>query len=213
VTAVHVEPAAEQVTGDLAAYLRPTETIDFEHPDVRALAGRLAKGSDDSVEVARKCFEWVRDTIQHCIDFGRDELTCAASDVLREGTGFCYAKSHLLVALLRANGLPAGLCYQRLVGNAQRGTFVLHGLAAVRLPAHGWYRVDPRGNKAGVDARFTPPVERLAFPIETEGEVLFPGVYADAVPSVVATLRRSGGVRDVRGRLPDVRTVAELEAG
>lgn len=37
-------------------------------------------------------------------------ITCIASDVLRHKTGYCYAKSHSLAALLRANGIPTGLC-------------------------------------------------------------------------------------------------------
>src|SRR5437867_9797512 len=100
---------------------------------------------------------------------------CAASEVLRARTGFCYAKSHLLVALLRANGVPAGLCYQRLALDETGSAFCLHGLAAVWLPAVGWYRIDPRGNKPGVDAQLAPPVERLAFAARLPGEYLFPG--------------------------------------
>ncbi|WP_338430147.1 transglutaminase domain-containing protein [Synechococcus elongatus] len=34
--------------------------------------------------------------------------------MLEYRTGYCYAKSHLLVALLRACSIPAGFCYQRL---------------------------------------------------------------------------------------------------
>ena len=91
------------------------------------------------------------------MDFGRVEVTCRASDVLAARTGFCYAKSHLLAALLRANGIPAALCYQRLSIDGQGPPFCLHGLNAVHLPEHGWYRIDARGNKPGVDAQFTPP--------------------------------------------------------
>jgi transglutaminase-like putative cysteine protease len=156
------------------------------------------------------CFEWVRDEIRHCKDYGLDELTCAASEVLRAGTGFCYAKSHLLVALLRANGVPAGLCYQRLALDEAGTAFVLHGLAAVRLPELGWYRVDPRGNKSGVDGQFTPPIERLAFATTLPGEFLFPGVHPDPAPPVVAVLRSGVAARSLRGRLPDPQTEEEL---
>ncbi|MBI2949982.1 MAG: hypothetical protein HYY23_20300 [Verrucomicrobia bacterium] len=41
--------------------------------------------------------------------------------------GFCYAKSHLLAALLRARGIPAALCYQRLAFDAAGSAFCLHG--------------------------------------------------------------------------------------
>jgi transglutaminase-like putative cysteine protease len=197
---------------DVAAepFLRATEVIDWTEPNVLDLARSLAAGREDPLEVSHVCFEWVRDEIRHCMDDGRDELTCAASEVLRAGTGFCYAKSHLLVALLRANGIPAGLCYQRLARDARGIAFVLHGLAAVQLPELGWYRVDPRGNKTGVDAQFTPPVERLAFPTELPEEFLFPGIYPDPAPPVVEVLRSGVPATSLRGRLPDPKTEEEL---
>ncbi len=52
------------------------------------------------------------------------------------------------------------------------------GLNAVYLPDHGWYRVDPRGNKDGVDAQFDPPQEKLAWAIRNDGEINFSEIYA-----------------------------------
>ena len=95
-------------------FLASTDVVDWYHPDVQTAAWFLAGGESDPVKVAKRCFEWVRDEIQHCMDFRRTEVTCRASEVLTHGTGFCYAKSHLLAAVLRANGIPAGFCYQRL---------------------------------------------------------------------------------------------------
>ena len=95
-------------------FLRSTTAVDWATPGVLTLALELGSGTDDTIEVARRCFEWVRDRIAHTMDYGHDLVTYRASDVLREGTGFCFAKSHLLVALLRANGIRAGLAYQRL---------------------------------------------------------------------------------------------------
>jgi transglutaminase-like putative cysteine protease len=77
-------------------------------------------------------------------------VTLLSSEVLRERVGLCYAKSHLLVALLRSEGIPAGLCYQRLRSG---DGYVLPGLVAVHLRG-AWHRQDPRGNKPGIDARF-----------------------------------------------------------
>src|SRR5688572_20024724 len=96
-------PEAATPPGWLAdPYLRPTRIVDWTAPEVLALARSLSADTDDATEIARRCFEWVRDRIEHTIDYGRDEVTCRATDVLREGTGFCFAKSHLLVAVLRA---------------------------------------------------------------------------------------------------------------
>ena len=184
-------------------FLDSTDVVDWYHPDVCRTAWLLASGTRDPQRVARRCFEWVRDEIEHSIDFGRSEVTCRASQVLAHGTGFCYAKSHLLAALLRARGIPAGFCYQRLSINGDGPPFSLHGLNAVLLPDHGWYRIDARGNRADVDAQFTPPVERLAFALEHEGEEDLPGIYAEPLDVVVAALTRYDSVRVVYATLPD----------
>jgi transglutaminase-like putative cysteine protease len=195
------------------AFLRATDVVDWTAPEILALARRLStEANGDPGAVARACFEWVRDQVLHTVDAGREEVTCDASDAIAVGTGFCYAKSHLLVALLRANGIRSGFCYQRLTGDDSGERFVLHGLAAVDLGDGAWYRIDPRGNKPGVDAQFTPPVERLAFPIVTDGEILFPKVYPDPLPVVVRALRGHQSASVLREHLPDPVTETELEA-
>jgi transglutaminase-like putative cysteine protease len=215
-------PARLQNPALTPAFLASTDVVDWYHTDVRTLAWYLAGGESDAVMVARRCFEWVRDEIRHSVDFGDTVVTCAASEVLAQRTGFCYAKSHLLAALLRANGLPAGFCYQRLSIDGVGPPFCLHGLNAVLLPAHGWYRVDARGNRArgnkpGVDAQFTPTAERLAFPIQVSGEATLPEIHAEPISIVVETLKRFSNVSEVGANLPDwsgaARTGEPLPAG
>ncbi|MGR9116882.1 MAG: transglutaminase-like domain-containing protein, partial [Gammaproteobacteria bacterium] len=142
--------------------------------------------------------------IKHSNDFKLNPVTCKASDVLKYKTGYCYAKSHLLAALLRANGIPAGLCYQRLTIENNKPPFCLHGLNAVHLPEIGWYRIDARGNKEGVEANFTPPKENLAFPIMVEGEADFPEIWSEPLPDVVSILDQSKTYEEVANNLPDV---------
>lgn len=186
------------------AYLASSAWIDADHPDVAALATALARGASDDEEIARRCFEWVRDEVLHSADHARGPVTCRASDALRHRTGFCFAKSHLLAALLRANGIPAGLAYQRLALDDAGARFGLHGLVAVHLPVHGWVRADPRGNKPGVDARFEPPLERLAFVATAPGERDGLRVHAAPLPEVVACLEGSATWQGVVAALPDV---------
>ncbi|MFJ9541180.1 transglutaminase domain-containing protein [Streptomyces sp. NPDC101225] len=166
---------------DLSAYLAADEVIDHDHPLVRKTAAELARIAADSYAYARLAFEFVRDTIPHSQDSGDPRVTWRASDVLERRTGICYAKAHALAALLRAEDIPTALCYQKFD--------VLHGLVAVRF--HGtWHRQDPRGNKPGVDARFSLDGERLAFtPDPDAGEVDHPVLYAAPDPSVLAALR------------------------
>lgn len=184
-------------------FLRPTPIIDWQHPDVLARAHALRENTDDPLTLAQRSFEWVRDHIRHSGDHADSVVTCTASEVLRAGTGFCYAKSHLLAALLRANGVPAGLCYQRLRCDDE-GTFCLHGLNAIFLPAYGWYRVDARGNRADVDARFAPPVERLAFSPAAAGELDLPGVWPDPLPGLLEVMRGYEDAAALSRRPPDL---------
>ena len=190
----------------LEAYLASTDVLDWNTPAVRELARTLLSARTQPADVARACFEWVRDEIGHSGDIQADVVTCSASDVLRERTGWCFAKSHLLAALLRANDIPAGLCYQRLRRDDGHG-FTLHGLNAILLPDYGWYRVDARGNKEGVNSRFTPPIEQLAWPTTDEGERDLPEIWAEPLPVVMACLKQSHGWKDVQRNLPDVELI------
>lgn len=185
-------------------FLKSSKYVNSDHPEVMKKAHALSSGTDDPVEIAKTCFEFVRDEIKHSWDYQLNPVTCSASDVLKYGTGYCYAKSHLLAALLRANRIPAGLCYQRLTIANDAPPFCLHGLNAIFLEPFGWYRVDARGNKPGVSAQFCPPLEKLAFSLLTEGEVSFLEIWAEPLQSVVAVLEKYDDYVQVSENLPDM---------
>lgn len=188
-------------------YLRPSEYIDLDVAEIQELAAALAKDAKSEYEVVKRSFEFVRDEIRHSADHKLNPVTCKASDVLRHKTGYCYAKSHLLAALLRANAIPAGLCYQRLSVNGG-SRYCLHGLNAVYLSDIGWYRVDARGNKAGLDASFEPPTEKLAFAIRSSKERDLPEIWSEPLPIVVDVLQRYSTYEEVLANLPDVELFA-----
>ncbi|MEV7616258.1 transglutaminase family protein [Streptomyces sp. NPDC089799] len=181
-----------QEHSDVSAYLAADETIDHGHPLVQETADALWTATGDAYSYAEAAFEFVRDTIPHSADSGDVRVSWRASDVLATRNGICYAKSHALAALLRARGIPTALCYQRLTEDGGSDPAV-HGLVAVLLPGEsGWARQDPRGNKPGVDARFSLHGEQLAFPVRPElGEVDYPVLYAAPHPAVLRSLRES----------------------
>jgi transglutaminase-like putative cysteine protease len=185
-------------------YLESTEIVDWEHPAVGFLARQLAQDSSDSLSIAKRCFEWVRDEIAHSSDHCRNPVTCSASEVLRHGTGFCYAKSHLLAALLRANGIPAGFVYQRLSLDGSGPPFCLHGLIALHLPSFEWYRVDARGDRPGIETELRPPEERLAFQPRLPGEATFAEIWPAPLPVVIDALRGFDTYDAMLKNLPDV---------
>ncbi|MYX76544.1 transglutaminase domain-containing protein [Streptomyces sp. SID3915] len=176
---------------DLSAYLAADDVMDHEHPLVRETARRLGAGALDAYAYAAAAYAHVRDDIPHSSDTGDPRVTWRASHVLEARTGICCAKAHALAALLRAGGVPAGLCYQRLTDDGARPA--VHGLIAVRLPGStGWARQDPRGNKPGVDAHFSVDEEKLAWVPRAEyGEVDYPLVHAVAHPAILHALRNA----------------------
>lgn len=194
----------------LNTYLESSIYIDWQHPLVSAKAAELASGYENDEQITRCCFKFVRDRIKHSWDYQQNPVTCKASEVLKHGTGYCYAKSHLLAALLRANSIPAGLCYQRLSLEGDSSPFCLHGLNAVYLKKHGWYRLDARGNKPGITAAFTPPHEQLAFPIDHDLERDLPEIWPEPLTVVADVLTRFSNVIDVYHYLPDIELVSKL---
>ncbi len=185
-------------------YLESSKYIDWKSPNILTLAEELAKGKDSEISIAKACFEWVRDNIKHSADYKLNPITCKASDVLNKGTGYCYAKSHLLAALFRANKIASGLCYQRLSVYENGAPYCLHGLNAVYLKNMGWYRIDARGNKAGVDSQFTPPLEKLAFTITEENESDFREIWHTPLPIVIEVLEKYNTYSEVLENLPDI---------
>lgn len=174
-----------------ADYLAASPVIDHDDPLIADTAAGLAASATDETDYIRAAYEFVRDRIAHSADIGQEALPCTASEVLRAGHGICFAKSHLLAALLRRQSIPAGFCYQKLALDEDLPPIlILHGLNAVKLKQYDtWVRLDARGNKNGVNAQFLIDKEQLAFPVrpalgERDGLVIYP----EPDPAVVAKL-------------------------
>ncbi|VAW88452.1 Phosphonate ABC transporter phosphate-binding periplasmic component (TC 3.A.1.9.1) [hydrothermal vent metagenome] len=195
-------------SNNMEQYLEHSKYIDYENAKISALAKSLASNLNSKKEIAKVCFEWVRDNIKHSNDYKLNPVTCKASDVLNHKTGYCFAKSHLLAALLRVNEIPAGLCYQRLSINDNGAPYSLHGLNSVYLEEFGWYRIDARGNKEGVNAQFSPPNEKLAFTIQFDSEIDFTEILSKPLPVVVSVLEKYESYIEVLQNLPDIKTRA-----
>lgn len=102
-------------------------------------------------------------------------------------------------------GIPTGFCYQRVLrkGTIESG-YALHGLNAIYLEDIGWFRLDPRGNKPGVDSEFSIETEKLAYPIRTSlGEIDYPKVYTKPLDSVIAAMHNSKGCHELFYKRPE----------
>lgn len=189
------------VSNNLSQYLAVTPVIDWNVAIVTDKATQLTANLQDDVAKAKYLFEWVRDNIPHSKDIDANAVTCSASEVLEVGTGICFAKSHLLAAMLRAVGIPTGFCYQVCVSDDSKA---LHGLNGIYLASlNRWIRVDPRGNTGEIDAQFDLTAERLAFPPNPAlGEFVYEEIWANPVPEVVEVLTKFNSRRQMWQHLP-----------
>lgn len=177
-----------RINDPLECYLEESEYIDWRKPEVLAKAGELTVPGD-SLASGEQAYHFVRDQIRHSWDAQDRRVTAKASEALREGVGICWAKANLLAALLRAMGIPAGICYQRLtLGDTPDTGYCIHALNAAYLNGR-WVRLDARGNKPGIQAEFSLTGERLAFPVRKEmGEADYAGIFSRPHPDTMAVL-------------------------
>lgn len=180
--------------------------IDYTQPLILNLIYQIQSSSNHKKEQAKIAFDFVRDEIAHSFDTQYPTISISAFETLKQKEGICFAKSHLLATLLRGMDIPAGFCYQRVLrkGTIESG-YALHGLNAVYLDHIGWFRIDPRGNKPGIDSQFSTEKEQLAYPIRPEfGEIDYPMVFAKPLPSVITAMQCSKNTQELFYTRPDV---------
>lgn len=190
----------------LAPFLAASAAVDRDHPAVQLLASEVRRPHD--IDTMRVAYDTVRDRYPHSMDIHAPAVSVSASDVLRHGHGICFAKSHLLAAVLRACGIATGLSYQKLADGERT---YLHALNAVWLQDQTrWIRLDARGNKPGIDAKFSVETEVLAFAIRFDrGERDLAEIHALPLPSTLAALRSSRTTVELARGLPGDMSAAD----
>jgi hypothetical protein len=123
--------------------LDATPLLDFHHPDIEALVARRGWRALPMHERIGAVYDFVRNEIPFGYNEG-DELP--ASRVLADGLGQCNTKGVLLLALLRAVGVPCRFHGFTIDKALQKGAVT--GLAywlAPRSIVHSWVEVDLAG--------------------------------------------------------------------
>ena len=179
---------------DLSNYLSASKYVDFDKKNIQDKSKELFYRSIDEVEKVRIAFEYVRDEISHNWDIQSERVTRTASEVLEYKEGICYAKSMLLAALLRCQGITTGFCYQRVsLGDTPGTRYAIHALNAVFLSSiNKWIRIDPHRSINGKKPQFSIDEEQLAFPIRAEyDEIDYPTIFANHVNVITETLENN----------------------
>jgi ADP-ribose pyrophosphatase YjhB (NUDIX family) len=85
-------------------YLLPTRFCDSTNSEIKNIARDSVFRYKQEKEIAINLFHFVRDYITYRLG----DWQKTSSQTLRRGSGTCTNKANLLVALLRASGIPAG---------------------------------------------------------------------------------------------------------
>lgn len=194
-------------SNEINQYLTVDEVIDYKNTAITQLADSLYQKTNTELEFIKAAYEFVRDKISHSEDINEDMITCSATEVLKAGHGICFAKSHLLAALLRCKSIPAGFCYQKLNLNDKTTApvFAYHGLNGVYIKEYKkWIRLDARGNENRINAQFSVETEQLAYFIRREmGEEDNFVVYPHPDVKILEKLRENKTRTELWNNLPN----------
>lgn len=182
------------IKDDINEYLESSYYINWKNELVLQKARQLSSLSDNRLNLIKNTYHFVRDEISHSWDIQDKRVTITAADVLREKVGICFAKANLLAGLLRANGIPTGICYQRLtLGDTPESGYCIHALNAVYIDSiKKWVRLDARGNKAGINAEMDLQNEKLAFSVRLKmREIDYKEVYAEPLKLTMDVLENN----------------------
>jgi len=120
----------------LSVYLKSAPYIESEDPEIVAAAERIAAGAQTNYEFASAACTFVATTLRYG---GFDPAARGAAWALEYGRGDCSELAALLVALCRAEGIPA-----RFVSGPVEGVLDLgHSWAEVHIAPYGWLTFDP----------------------------------------------------------------------
>ena len=149
-------------------YLEPTDIIDSDSKPIVEHARRVVDEADKGVERAVKLYYAVRDGIRYdpYYPFYRSEHY-RASNVLRNGRGYCVSKTSLLCALGRACGIPSRvgfatvrnhLATRQLLDLLGSDLFVYHGFVEFFLEGK-WVKATPAFNAEICNRHNVEPLE------------------------------------------------------
>ena len=179
-------------------YLTETSSIDYMNSHIQEKGCELKNHSSDDADYIKRCYFFVKDEIPYSWDIGTNIVSKTASEALINKTGICWAKSCLLAALLRANGIPSGISYQLLtIAEDDSQGHIVHALNTV-FNGDKWIRIDARGNTGNDDEEFSLDEDQLAFQVREEfGEIDYKDNNPDLDERLVNALAQTDNLFEI----------------
>jgi transglutaminase-like putative cysteine protease len=219
---------------ELDLYLRPTDIIDCNHPEIQAFSKKIIGNLTDPVEKAVRLYYAVRDGIWYdpYYPFYLPEHY-KASSVLKGRRGFCIPKLSLLCAAARACGIPARagfatvrnhLATSQLLEFLGSNLFVYHGFTELFLEGK-WVKATPAFNRELCERHGVAPLEfngREDFvfqPYNSANQrymeyLEFHGSYPDIpVQEIVDAFKKTYGAERVQGWIDSFEEFGDIRKG
>jgi transglutaminase-like putative cysteine protease len=161
-------PSAEvdphTLPSDIAEYLKPTDLVQCDDPQIAAVAQQFLVGTLDEATVASRIQEYLQRTISY--NAGNGDAPDDALYVLRHKNSLCDGWAHLFLALARADGLAArfvggynlGGDINYPIDQGGRSTLTVssagepHSWVEVWFPTVGWVPFEPQASAGFVDS-------------------------------------------------------------
>lgn len=143
------EVRSNEIQGDLAEFLTPTEYVDdlYSDPDLVSLVATL-NAADTPELAARGCVAAVRSRLTYA--HGVTNVSTTASQAWLSGHGVCQDFTHATLALLRGLGIPARYVSGYLHTEEESLGFTVTGEshAWVEYWDGRWQAIDPTNDRA-----------------------------------------------------------------
>ncbi|NRB64331.1 MAG: transglutaminase family protein [Saprospiraceae bacterium] len=153
---------------DYEIYLASGTLINSDHPDIVAFAKRVTEGSVSDQQRAIRIYFAIRDNWRYNpYNISLSANAMQASGILKRSEGHCLDKAILMIACLRAVGIPARLCLakvknhiavERLVEAFGTDELVPHGYVDVYLNSQ-WIKATPAFNRQLCERLGVPPLD------------------------------------------------------
>lgn len=141
---------------DYEKYLQATDLLDADHPDLMAYARRITERAVSDQQRAIRIYYAIRDSWRYNpYHISLNPETLRATHILRKTEGHCLDKAILMVACLRAVGIPSRLCLakvrnhigvERITEAFGTDELVPHGYVDVYLSSQ-WIKATPAFNR------------------------------------------------------------------
>lgn len=125
-------------------YLTSTKYWEIGDPFIQDAAASLLKGKKTLFEVVDANYEYVNEKLTYDEEKANSENTrIGAVNALAGGASVCMEYADSMIALLRAQGIPAraALGYANIMDTER--VQVRHQWVQIWIPDHGWFSIDP----------------------------------------------------------------------